>query len=129
MQVRQIQTLLLFLLVCPFSFNWAKAETIQFNGFVFPTSQQNVRIVEHPQKLVSFTDEVALAFPIDFGIDGKIRVFNDLGEIVSGLRLLSLATGEGVTTQVAVVDLTPGLRQTFLLCDGNRCIRYKVVRY
>ncbi|MGI9350253.1 MAG: hypothetical protein ACR2O3_01715 [Rhizobiaceae bacterium] len=128
MLFQRFAKIIIFLCVFLFSFDQARAESIQFHGFVFPPSQQDVRVVDHPERLVSFTDQVALAFPLDFGIDGNIRVFNDFGDIVPGLQLLSLARGEGVTTQVAVVDLTPGLRQTFLLCDGNRCIRYNVVR-
>ncbi|MEM9278778.1 MAG: hypothetical protein AAGA76_09400 [Pseudomonadota bacterium] len=108
--------------------NVAHAERVGFSGVVIPNLQRTVRVIEQPGTLVSFSDEIALAFPVDFGIDGKIRVFNDLGDLVKGLKLLSVASADGVTTRVAVVDLLLGTRQTFLLCDGNRCIRYNVLR-
>lgn len=104
------------------------AETIGFRGVVLPSLQSDPEVFEQPQTLVSFSDQIALAFPVDFGTDGKIRIFNDFGDLVKGLKLLSLASESGVKTRVAVVDLLPGGKQTFLLCDLERCIRYKVIR-
>lgn len=106
----------------------ANAGSVTFSGYVPQRNGDAGKTIEHAQTMVSFSDEVALTIPLDFASDGDLRIFNDHGEINSGLRLLSLATERGVNTRVAVVDLTRSLHQTFLLCDGHGCIRYKVIR-
>ncbi|MEM7215560.1 MAG: hypothetical protein AAF423_08455 [Pseudomonadota bacterium] len=106
----------------------AQAGNVGFSGLVLPNHKAEVQVVETTAPLVSFSDQVALGLPYNFGKNNPVHAYDHKGKAVAGVQLLPMIADNGSVTRIAIVDLLDVERQTVLVCDQKLCIRFKVLR-
>lgn len=104
--------------------SFAKSAYLKFQGYVPPFKSAKASTTNHRNIVVSFSDQVILEVPVSFSSAKNIRAFDKNRRAVAISNMLYLGTSHG-----AVVNLSSKTRQTFLICNGKHCIRYRVLRH